>query len=119
MVKPTKSASQTKSKPKPTHLNVLQANVAGLRKKKTELKKLFYDKNIYIALLQETQHQSCNTYIAGYTAYSCKCDKCRGILTYIRNDIQGDVTPCTADSPNDILLATIWFGERKLKIYNI
>ena len=52
-------------------------------------------------------------------AYPCKCDKCRGIITYIRNDVQGDVTPCTADSPNDILLATIWFGDRKVKVYNI
>ena len=41
MVKPTKSAPQTKSKPKPTHLNVLQANVAGLRKKENRIKETF------------------------------------------------------------------------------
>ena len=119
MVKPTKCSTQTKDKPKPTTLNIISANVEGLKKKKTELKKLFHDRNIHIALLQETQHKSCDTTITGYTAYSCQCDSCRGILTYIRNDVQGDVTPCTADSPNDILLATVWFGERKLKVYNI
>ena len=119
MVKPTKSVPQTKSKTRPTTMNIFQANVDGLRKKKTELKKLFHDKNIHIALLKETQHRSCDTHITGYTAYPCKCYKCRGIITYIRNDVQGDVTPCTADSPNDILLATIWFGDRKVKVYNI
>ena len=119
MVKPTKTDAETKLKSKPTTLNILTANVEGLRTKKTELKKLFHDKNVHIALLQETQHKSCDTTITGYTAYPCQCDKCRGVITYIRNDVQGDVTPCTADQPNDIQLATVWFGERKLKVHNV
>ena len=49
--------------------NILQANVCGLEKKKTHLGKMFYDKNIHVALLQETLHSSCDTHITGYTSF--------------------------------------------------
>ena len=116
-MKKTTPQKQTK-KENPT-FNVFQANVSGLNRKQTDLQKLFHDHNVHVALLQEAQHKSCNTNISGYTPYTCNCENCRGIVTYVRNDLQCNVTEHTEDSPNDILLATVWFGLRKFKIYNI
>ena len=116
-VKKTTPQEQTK-KDNPT-FNIFQANVSGLNKKRVDLQKLFHEQNVHVALLQETQHQSCNTNISGFTPYTCKCGDCRGIVTYVRNDLQCDITQHTEDNPNDILLATVWFGLRKFKIYNI
>ena len=57
-------------------LNILQANVCGLDRKKIHLGKLFNDKKIHVAVLQETQHSSCDVNIIGYTPYPCKCNNC-------------------------------------------
>ena len=92
--------------------NELQANVAGINKKKTELQKMFHEYNIHVAMLQETQHKSCNYNISGYVPHTCSCNSCRGIITFIRKDLQCDVTQHTADTPNDILLSTVWFGDK-------
>ena len=100
-------------------LNIFQANVAGIKNKTTELKKLFHDNNIHVALLQETQHQSCNFNISGYVPHTCRCTACRGIITYIRKDLQADVAIHSDDSPNDILKATVWFGDKKFQIFNV
>ena len=104
---------------KDIYFNIIQANVAGIKNKRTELQKLFNEKNIHVAMLQETQHQSCNYKMSGYTPYTCNCNSCRGIITYIRKDLQCNVTPHTADAPNDILKATVWFGEKKLNLLNV
>ena len=64
--------------------NILQANVCGLDKKKTQLAKIMEERNVHIALFQETLHSSCDVNITGYTAFPCKCQGCRGIITYIR-----------------------------------
>ena len=105
-------------KDKLTDLNILQANVCGLYKKKTHLAKLMDDKKVHIALLQETLHSSCNTLITGYTAYPCKCQGCRGIVTYIRNDIQGEVEHLNWH-PTDAQKITLWHGNNKVTIYNL
>ena len=115
---PKKVTPPTNSK-KDIYFNIIQANVAGIKNKRTELRKLFHEKNIHVAMLQETQHQSCNYTISGYTPYTCNCNSCRGIITYIRKDLQCNVTPHTADAPNDILKATVWFGEKKLSLLNV
>ena len=104
---------------KDIHFNLFQANVAGIKNKRVELQKLFHEENVHVAMLQETQHQSCKYNISGYIAYACSCKDCRGIITYIRKDLQCNVTPHTADAPNDILLATVWFGEKKFTLYNV
>ena len=114
-----KKTSQDQTKVKNPTFNILQANIDALKNKQTDLQKLFHDKNVHVALLQETQHQACSTNISGYIPHACNCDNCRGIITYVRKDVQCDVTPHTEDSPNDMQLATVWFGNKKYEIYNI
>ena len=104
----TKEASPANTK-KNLSFNLLQANVAGINKKRTELQKMFHEYNIHVAMLQETQHKSCNHSISGYIAHACSCNSCRGTITYVRKDLQCDTTQHTADSPNDILCSTVWF----------
>ena len=48
--------------------NILQANVCGLDKKKVQIKNMFHEKKVHIAVLQETLHSSCNIHITGYTS---------------------------------------------------
>ena len=110
--------TQQKTK-KPFGLNILQANVEGIKKKKTELEKVMSDNQVHIALLQETLHANVDLHITGYTPYPCKCGTCRGIITYVRNDVQCDVSPHLADSPNDIIRATVWYENKKYTIFNV
>ena len=105
-------------KPKLIDFNILQANVCCLDKKKTQLAKMMADKNIHIALFQETLHSSCNIHITGYTPYPCSCQGCRGMITYVRNDIQGDVENLNWN-PTDAQKATLWYGNNKLTIFNM
>ncbi|GFR67238.1 hypothetical protein ElyMa_001992900 [Elysia marginata] len=42
-----------------------------------------------------------------------------GIVTYIRNDIHGEVKANSVAQPTDILEATVWFQDRKYTILNI
>ena len=104
--------------PKLLDFNVLQANVCGLDKKKTQLAKIMEERKIHIALLQETLHSSCDINITGYTPYPCKCHGCQGIITYIRNDVQGEVETLNWH-PTDAQKATLWYGNNKLTIYNM
>ena len=117
------NSPQKKESPKTSKrnfdFNILQANVAGIKNKRTELQKLFHDRNVHVAILQETQHQSCNYTISGYVAHACSCNSCRGIITYVRKDLQCNTTQHTTDSPNDILSSTVWFGDKMFQIYNI
>ena len=75
-------------------------------------------RQIHIALLQETLHRNTDPYITGYTHYTCKCQDCRGIITYLRNDIQGEVKAISTDQRTDIQKATIWFQGKKYEIFN-
>ena len=116
---PSKKEKTPEKSKRNMSFNVLQANVAGINKKRTEIQKMFHEHNIHVAMLQETQHKSCNYNISGYIAHTCSCNSCRGIITYVRKDLQCDVTQHTADTPNDILLSTVWFGEKKFHLYNV
>lgn len=99
--------------------NLLQLNISGLRNKKTELAKVLADREIHIACLQETQHRGVDLNITGYTEYPCKCNGCQGIVTYIRNDVQGDTINLHACHPTDVQKTTVWHCGRKYTIYNI
>ena len=73
-------------------LKILQVNIAGLQNKSTELNKILHDKEIEIALLQETILPDFEISIpTGYTAYKCECDNSQGLMTLIRNDIWATV----------------------------
>ena len=72
------------------------------------------DRNIHIALLQETLHNNVDLHMTGYTPYPCNCENCRGVITYVRNDVQCDVSLLDADQPNDIQKANVWYGNKKL-----
>ena len=99
---------------------IIQGNVAGLSTKKNEYAKLMHDNQVHLALLQETLHRNTNIHITGYTAYACKCTNCRGIITYVRNDVTCEVTDQSSiHQPTDIHQVTAWYGNNKLNIFNI
>ena len=87
----------------PQHLNILQANLCGLSNKTVELAELLSSKKIHVALLQETLHRAknANTHITGYTFYGCECTNCRGIATYVRNDVYGTAESIKSTQPTD------------------
>lgn len=123
---PEKKRGERKRKGKLDHtdkntqtLNVLQLNICGLRNKKLELAKVLNNHRIHIAALQETLHQNLDLHITGYTSYACGCNGCRGIVTYIRNDIQGDVIQLSASHPTDVQRVNIWHSGNKYTIYNV
>ena len=70
-------------------------------------------------MLQEARHKNVNYDITGYTSYPCDCKECLGIITYIRNDITGDVSPISIAHPTDVQKVTIWYAERKYELYNV
>ena len=99
---------------------ILQANVAGIGTKKLEYQKLMHDHKVHIALFQETLHKNTNIHITGYTAYPCKCSNCRGIISYVRNDLNCEVKDiCRMAQPTDIHQLTVWYGNNKLQLFNI
>ena len=102
-------------------INTVQINICGgLDKKKVILANLFSTHMIHVALLQETRHrQDTDLHIAGYTAYPCNCTDCLGIITYIRNDIDGDVIHSTIAKPTDVQKIHIWHAEKKYTFYNV
>ncbi|GFR81082.1 RNA-directed DNA polymerase from mobile element jockey [Elysia marginata] len=59
--------------------------------------------------------------MTGYTPhpYKCKCKNCQGIVTYIRNDIHGEVKANSVAQLTEILEATVWFQGRKYTILSI
>ena len=119
-LKPKKKAPPQTGQGKKTLLdfNILQANVCGLYKKKVHLAKIMNEKKVHIAVLQETLHSSCDTHITGYTAYPCSCQGCRGIITYIKNDVKGNVEHLDWH-PTDAQKVTLWYGNNKITVYNI
>ena len=111
---------QLRRKKKNISLNILQANICGgLHIKKVELAKLFKKEKIHVAMLQEARHKNVNYDITGYTSYPCECKECLGIITYIRNDITGDVSPVTIAHPTDVQKVTVWHEERPYELYNV
>ena len=113
-----KSATGSR-KPSNVHINIIQLNICGLKNKKIELAKLMNNNKIHIALLQETLHKNLDPSISGYTHYPCPCHDCRGIITYLRNDIVGDVIHVPAHNPTDIQKATIWHSNKKYTLFNV
>ena len=119
--KPKKKAPPQTGQGKKTLLdfNILQANVCGLYKKKVQLEKIMNDKNVHVAVLQETLHSSCDIHITGYTAYPCSCQGCRGIITYIKNTVKGEVEILDWN-PTDAHKVTMWYGgNNKITVYNV
>ncbi|GFR87315.1 Pol protein [Elysia marginata] len=100
-------------------LNIVRINTSGISNKKAKLGKLFNFHSIHVALQQETQHRNTDLHMTVYTPHPCKCEKCHGIVTYIRNDIHGEVKTNSVAQPADILEATVWFQGRKHTILNI
>ena len=84
-------------------LNVLQLNISSIQNKKMELAKMLSDSRIHVALLQETQlPKRIEFHLTGYTMYHCKCTKCQGIATLIRNDITAEVSHPETDDETDM-----------------
>ena len=109
-----------KEKKRLEDFKIIQANVAGIGTKKLDYQKLMHDNNVHIALFQETLHRNANIHITGYTAYPCKCTNCRGIITYVRNDVNCEVKDlCHMAQPTDVHHLTVWYGKHKLQLYNI
>ena len=79
-----------------------------------------HDNQVHVALFQETLHRNTNIHVTGYTAYPCKCRNCRGIITYVRNDVNCEVEDlCHMAQPTDMQRISIWYGNNKLQLYNI
>ena len=104
---------------KPSSLNILQFNLDGFSKKKTELAHFLDKHNIHIATLQETQKgKNTDFHITGYTPTHCDCKSCQGTITYIRNDVTGKTTN-QPESSTCIQKSVIWHSGRKFNIMNI
>ena len=109
------------TRPQQSSLNILQVNISGVAKKKLELAHLFNEKNIHVALVQESQHQNTDPYISGYTHNICdhQRENCQGIITYVRNDLTGTVENIESARPTDIHKITIWYQGSKFMLYNV
>ena len=110
-------------------LNILQINISGFTTKSVELMKLLNDENIHVALIEETilpndlknpgvKDKSHRLSTTGYTPYPCKCSKCQGILTLIRNDIQAEVDYKPAGDV-DHQVINVWKGNTKYLINHV
>ena len=99
-------------------LNILQINISGLRPKASELSRQLKKVNVHIAIIQETLLYGKDHSVPGYTMYKCECDKCRGIATLLRNDIQGEVKNRKCNE-NDIQEITVWHDGLRYTLYNV
>ena len=107
-------------------LNILQLNINGLKNKKIELVKLLQDKEVHIALLQETilpkkkqKSPSQDTLKSHVPAKKNLGTNCQGIMTLIRNDITGKTENLT-NNDIDWQKTTIWTKSRtKFTIHNM
>ena len=86
-----------------------------------ELSKLLHERAIDVVLLQETlvgKKRSAN--LSGYTAYSCKCADCRGVMSFVRNGMIVKQTPGPrAQGRTDVLFLDIWTNGRKYSVHNV
>ena len=110
-----------KDKQQQSCLNILQWNASGIMNKKTEFAHLLSERDIHIALIQESQHYKEDPHITNYTHTGCTHGKneCQGLLTYIRNDVTGTVEEIVTDRPTDIHKISIWHEGSKYTLYNI
>ena len=110
-----------KEKQQQSCLNILQWNASGIINKKTELAHLLSEKDIHIALIQESQHYKEDPHLTNYTHTGCTHGKneCQGLLTYIRNDVTGTVEMLETDRPTDVHKISIWHDGSKYTLYNI
>ena len=60
-----------KTKQQQSCLNILQVNLDGISNKKIELAHLLTEKDIHVALIQESQHQSTDPHVSNYTHSAC------------------------------------------------
>ena len=102
-------------------LNILQINISGISNKKTELANMLSEKNVHVALVQESLHQNTDPHISNYTHTACDHPRedCQGLITYIRNDITGSVEKLESSRPADLHKITIWHDGSKYTIYNV
>ena len=102
-------------------LNILQWNASAISNKKTELAHLLSERDIHVALIQESQHYSENPHITNYTHTACAHtkDECQGLLTYIRTDVTGTVEEVETDRPTDIHKISIWHDGAKYTLFNV
>ena len=102
-------------------LNILQINISGISNKRIELAHLLSEKDIHVALIQESLHQSTDPHISNYTHTACTHNRgeCQGIITYIRNDVTGTVEQIETDRPTDVQKITIWHEGSKFTLYNV
>ena len=99
----------------------MQVNVDGISNRKTELSHILSKKDIHVALIQESQHQSTDPQISNYTHTGCthSGDECQGMITYLRNDVTGIVEQIETDRPTDIHKITVWREGSKFTLYNV
>ena len=99
-------------------INIFQANMSGLQNKTTELTKVLHDNQVHIALLQETILPDREISIPkNFVSYKCECDKCQGIMTLIRTDVQATVRNTPIEDV-DIQEIEVWMGNEKFQVYN-
>ena len=115
----TENNKQSHKNTKIHTLNIIQLNVCGISNKKTEISKMLQETHTHILVLQESLHHNCDPRLPGYTHYCCNCNNCRGVTTYLRNDVQGDVEHVSNCNPTDAQRITVWFEGCKYTIYNI
>ena len=90
-------------------LNIAQFNISGLSTKKVELSNFLNKNHIHVALIQETEKgKETDIKITGYTEKHCDCNKCQGILTYIRNDVTGSTENISLGHSTDVQKTTVW-----------
>ena len=108
-------------------LNILQINISGFTTKSVELMKVLSDEQIDVALVEETilpnelkanGSKGGTLATTGYTSYQCKCAKCQGILTLIRNDINAEVQYKPAGDV-DHQVINVWKGKSKYLIHHL
>ena len=108
-------------------LNILQINISSFTTKSVELMKVLSDEQIDVALVEETilpnelkanGSKGGTLATTGYTSYQCKCAKCQGILTLIRNDINAEVQYKPAGDV-DHQVINVWKGKSKYLIHHL
>ncbi|XP_055877154.1 uncharacterized protein LOC129924690 [Biomphalaria glabrata] len=85
-----------------------------------EISKLLHERAIDVALLQETLTGKRNASITGYTAFKCKCTDCRGLITYVRNNLVATQVPGPrVHGRTDAITLEVHKLGRKLTVTNL
>ena len=101
-------------------LNILQLNISGIQTKRVELAKLLSDQKIHIVLIQETiLPKNTPFHLTGYTMEHCKCNRCQGIATLVRNDITAEVSHKETNDETDMQEVKVQFNGMKHTIFNV